>query len=122
MLGKAVDAIAFGIDQAGLQKLVVLVVTHRKGGINRSGHEESDARSRSNPLKVKFLPGSHIMCHLSVAGPPFEDLGMTERKRVAAIAGNDDHRRIHRCLEDVVQRKTAVNDLHGFGQGQGRGL
>ena len=112
----------FGYRQAGLQQLVILVVTCGQGGIQGSADEKVDVGSDGDPFIIKAVLDAHAISQLAEAGTPDPYAGSFLLHRIHSASRHDYQRVVHRSLEDVDQRNTEVTQLHGLHQLQRGGL
>ena len=96
---------------ARLHQLVILVVTHRQRGIEGSRHKQIDVLGEAHPLIVQMVLDAHADGQLSEAHAPDAHVGALLLQRVFTTCRDDDHRIVHRCLQDIHQGDAVVDNL-----------
>ena len=95
--------------QSGLYQLVILVIAHGQRGVERTREKQVDVLSKPHPLIVQMILLTHTDGQLSEPNAPDAHLGTLLRQRVLAACRYDDHRIVHRCLQNIHQGRSALN-------------
>ena len=121
MVAEAIDVLLVHLETR-LHQLIILVVTHGESRVERTGHKQVDALCATHPLVVQTLLHAHADGQLTELHVPNADPRTFLRQRILATSRNDDHRIVHRRLQNVHQWHTAVHNLQRLTKLQRRGL
>ena len=121
VVAEAVHALVRNRD-AGLHELVVFIVTHRDRCINGALDEEIDVGREADPVIVEVLLDAHAHRDLAEPGAPDSHARSFLGQRVDTAARDDDHRVVHRGLEDVDERDACIHNFHRLAELKSRRL